>query len=530
MNTKTFFTEENIRNIGYVTAISSNEIQATLFAKSDMNLSNGSFVIMQSGMRTHLGLISKIDLLNNQDFLARISLKGEITKSTNGKIKFKRGMSSHVLIRAEIIPATEDDLLALFGEAGEDSITIGRISGTKAVPANLSVDKLLCGNFGIFGNRGSGKSTLVSLLLHKIFENSPFGHCILFDPHGEYEAAFNGSVNIIDQDNFVLPYWLLNSEEANQIFLDQQSLTWDVEQEVLNELIVTARTRFANDIGAENNRITADSPVPYRIGDLIDILDERLGSLGESIKVSTLRRMRQKILSVRADARYKFLFPKMGHSKDLRDILTDLLRIPVNGQPMTLVNTSGMLIEVAQVAVSTVSRLVFDFMQWSRDVKAPTLLMLDEANRYLGNSSGRFSKRTQSLWEQIAMEGRKFGLSIGIIAQIPSNLSINLISQMGTVMVKKMAGAEEISFLSRYLNDISSDAAESFAFLSPNEVYIAGSAISQSMTVQCEPLSESKQPRNHSVSFDQNWKHDITDMTKVNEGLQRWCDYRPMDL
>jgi DNA helicase HerA-like ATPase len=368
---------------------------------------------------------------------------------------------------------------------------------------------------------------MLSLLLHKLFEAMPHAHCILFDPHGEYEAAFNGDAHLIDQDNFFLPYWLLNAEESSRIFLDPQSSTLSIEEEVLNDIVVGARHRFFGQTDQDTSRITVDSPVPYRMSDLIEILDERLGSLNESVKVSILRRMRQRILAIRADARYKFLFPKMGHNRDLRDILTELLRIPVGSKPITLINTSGMVLEVSQVVVSTISRLVFDFLQWSRDLKMPVLLVMDEAHRYLGDSKSRFSQKTQSLWEQMAMEGRKFGISLGIITQLPSSLSPTLISQLGTVIVKKMNSDAEIEFLSRYVGDMSTEISQSFNGLSPEEVYIAGDGVRNAMTVTCDPLSESKSPKSKSAEFSDSWSKEITSLEEINAGLRKWCDYKP---
>jgi DNA helicase HerA-like ATPase len=528
--TRTFFSDQSAKKIGHVVAISGTHVKATIFANGDMPLTVGSFVILQSGMKAQLGILIKIDMMDNRDFLATILLKGEIINNPNGKMNFKRGISSPIMIRADIIPATEEDLLSLFSDVDEPYVRLGQISKTKNVPANILINRLLGGNFGIFGNRGSGKSTMVSLLMHKLMEAMPQAHCILFDPHGEYEAAFNGNANIIDiidQQNFFLPYWLLNAEETSRIFLDPQSPTLSVEEEVLNDIVVGARHRFFGQTDHGTSRITVDSPVPYRMSDLIQILDERLGSLNESIKVSVLRRMRQRILAVRSDARYKFLFPRMGHSQDLRDILTNLLRIPVAGKPITLINTSGMVLEVSQVVVSTISRLVFDFLQWSRDLNMPVLLVMDEAHRYLGESKNRFSQKTQSLWEQMAMEGRKFGISLGIITQIPSSLPPALISQLGTVMIKKINSEAEISFLARYAGDLSLEVSQVLNGFSPDEVYIAGDGVRNAMTISCDALSDNKKPRSKGVEFSDSWSRDSVSFAEVDAGLNRWCDYKP---
>ncbi len=516
-----------IKKIGHVVAISGSHLNAILSVGADMPITAGLFVILESGTKAHLGIITKIEVMEKQDVSVTILMKGEIFYTPTGKISFKKGTSSPVMIGADVVLATDDDLLSIFADIDEPCISLGTICKTNNVPAKILINRFLGGNFGIFGNRGSGKSNTVCLVMHKIFDAMPYAHCLLFDPHGEYEMAFNGKAHVIHQDNFVLPYWLLNSEEINRIFLDPQSQTLHLEEEVLAEIVTQARQRYATQLEKETSRITVDSPVPYRMGDLIDLLDERLGSLNESVKVSILRRMRQKILSVRGDIRYKFLFPKMGGNQDLHHILTDLLRIPVAGKPLTLINTSGMMLDVAQVVVSTITRLVFDFLQWSRDIQMPVLMVMDEAQRYLGDDKSRFSRNTLRLWEQIAMEGRKFGISLGVVTQIPSSLPPAILSQMGTVMVKKMNGEGEIALLARYVGDMPLEVGESFSGFSTDEVYIAGDGVRNPMTVKCHPLSDEKRPKSKGGDFLDNWSKERNPQDQVYAGLASWCDYKP---
>ncbi len=527
---KTFFSDTMVKNIGHIVAMSGNHLTAVLAISDDLPLTTGLFVILESGTKAHLGIIIKIEAMDktaNGDMAVTILTKGEIIYTPSGKISFRKGTSSPVMMGADVILATDDDLQCIFADIDESCISLGSISKTNHVPAKVLTNRFLGGNFGIFGNRGSGKSTTVCLLIHKLLDTMPYAHCLLFDPHGEYEAAFNGKAHVINQDNFVLPFWLLNSEEINRIFLDPQSPTLNTEEEVLSDIITQARQRYALQLERDTARITVDSPVPYRMSDVIEILDERLGSLGESIKVSILRRIRQRILSVRSDVRYKFLFPKMGANQDLHHILTNLLRIPVAGKPLTLINTSGMMTDIAQVVVSTITRLVFDFLQWARDMHMPVLMLMDEAQRYLGEDNGRFSKITQRLWEQIAMEGRKFGISLGIVTQVPSSLPSSILSQMGTVLVKKMNSDAEIALLARYVGDMPLEIGESFSSFSRDDVYIAGDGVRNPMTVKCDPLDENRRPKSKGGDFLESWSTESNPQDHVYAGLAAWCDYKP---
>jgi DNA helicase HerA-like ATPase len=205
----------------------------------------------------------------------------------------------------------------------------------------------------------------------------------------------------------------------------------------------------------------------------------------------------------------------------------NLLRVPVAGKPLTLINTSGMMLDIAQVVVSTITRLVFDFLQWTRNLQMPVLMIMDEAQRYLGNDKSRFSQITRHLWEQIAMEGRKFGISLGVVTQIPSSLPTSILSQLGTVMVKKINSEGEIALLARYVGDMPLEIGESFGGLSRDEIYIAGDGVRNAMIVKCDPISDEKRPKSKGGDFLKNWSKDAHDEDTVNAGLASWCDYRP---
>jgi hypothetical protein len=86
------------------------------------------------------------------------------------------------------------------------------------------------------GSTGSGKSCTVARILHDVVgiavnKNKNLGktnnaHIVIFDIHDEYSAAFAlpkaeaFTLNRLDIDTLSLPYWLMNSEELESMFIE----------------------------------------------------------------------------------------------------------------------------------------------------------------------------------------------------------------------------------------------------------------------------------------------------------------------
>ena len=90
------------------------------------------------------------------------------------------------------MPVTHRRLRAIFAASDEPHIEIGTVYPTDDIRGALYVDPMLGKHFAVLGSTGTGKSTSVALILHRISQLSPEGHIVMIDPHGEYSAAFKG--------------------------------------------------------------------------------------------------------------------------------------------------------------------------------------------------------------------------------------------------------------------------------------------------------------------------------------------------
>ena len=165
--------------------------------------------------------------------------------------------------------------------AGMPHIFLGTVHPTAHVRAPVLFDRLLGRHFAVVGSSGTGKSTTVSLLLHRIIEHAPHAHVVILDPHGEYAHAFGDKARVWDVSNLQLPDWAMKFlAEHAEAFVSTSDEEAVVDRNILNKCLQRARAR--NVRLSEAAKVTADSPIPYHLADLTGAIDEEAGRAGKA--------------------------------------------------------------------------------------------------------------------------------------------------------------------------------------------------------------------------------------------------------
>ncbi|MEO8547771.1 MAG: ATP-binding protein, partial [Sphingomicrobium sp.] len=152
------------------------------------------------------------------EIVAHVDFLGEGDRDSSGRLSgFRRGVTKFPIPGCKVHPVTSDDLRAVFAADDRAHIEIGTVYPTDDIRGALYIDPMLSKHFAVLGSTGTGKSTAVSLILHRISELSPEGHIVMIDPHGEYSAAFKGCGELFNVENLQLPYWLMNFEEHCEV-------------------------------------------------------------------------------------------------------------------------------------------------------------------------------------------------------------------------------------------------------------------------------------------------------------------------
>ncbi|MEM1152438.1 MAG: ATP-binding protein, partial [Pseudomonadota bacterium] len=252
--------------------------------------------------------------------VADIELVGELLPDADGNpTVFRRGVSVAPRLGDQIHMISHDGLSLINRQDNSTAITVGKIHQDPTVPAAVEIDEMLGKHFAIVGSTGTGKSCTVALLLRRVLERHPHAHIVLLDPHNEYASCFGQQAEHVPLHKLNLPYWCLTFEEVVEVLLGSKAESAE-EVEVLRELIPAAKRQFAL-AGADEHasirlssaksrlgreRFSVDVPLPYRMADLIAMIDEEMGKLEKQRDLNVYRRLKARIATVTQDPRFGF--------------------------------------------------------------------------------------------------------------------------------------------------------------------------------------------------------------------------------
>jgi DNA helicase HerA-like ATPase len=142
------------------------------------------------------------------------------------------------------------------------------------------------------------------------------------------------------------------------------------------------------------------------------------------------------------------MFVRDAVDDTLADIVCRLIRFPVDDKPITIIDLSGVPSEIVDVVVSIISRMIFDFALWSAEPQAaPVLLVCEEAHRYVPRDEKLGFSPTRRAITRIAMEGRKYGVSLCLVSNRPSGLSPTMLAQCNTIFALRMSNQQDHDFI-----------------------------------------------------------------------------------
>jgi hypothetical protein len=482
-----------------------------------------------SQIKTSVGnswLIANVRTLRAADsgeLVAHVDFLGEGTRDSAGRLSnFRRGVTRYPIPGAEVSAVTTEDMRAIFAASDEPHIEIGTVYPTDDIRGALYVDPMLGKHFAVLGSTGTGKSTSVALILHRISQLSPEGHIVMIDPHGEYSAAFKGCGELFNVDNLQLPYWLMNFEEHCEVLLTTHGADRQRDADILAKILLAARTK-GKDM-SQYGKVTVDSPIPYLLTDLHTILVNEMGKLDRAGDTLPFQRLKTKLEELRADPRYTFMFSGMLVSDSMPGFLAKLFRLPSQGRPISIVDVSGVPSEITSVVVSVLARMVFDYAIWSRtEAQRPLLLVCEEAHRYVPkDESAETGQAVRKILERIAKEGRKYGVSLGLITQRPSDLAEGVLSQCGTILAMRLNNDRDQACVRAAMPEGARGFLDAIPALRNRECIVCGEGVAIPIRVRFDDLEPEKRPASSDPSFAALWRETGDEQGIISRTIKRW--------
>lgn len=476
--------------------------------------------------------------------------------------KFIRGGDSIAIPPKKVEPATLDDIKKIYEETieSEHSFCFSSLSSNPEVKVPVDGNKFFNKHIAIVGSTGSGKSHTLSTILQKAISTNDKdyelnnSHVIIFDIHSEYKSAFPGA-NIVDIDSLVLPYWMLNSDELEDLFMDTDANDHNqrnvFKQAVVNnrkyhhknkesvskvhydypsffdleELLVFVNNRN-NEKKDTNNLITWEKPN----GDTFDFSEDTMFELfRDDIKcksksatgtlngklINFINRLENKI----NDRRLDFLLGEKSKKITFEETLQQLMGFSEdNISNVTIIDLSGVPFEVLSVTVSLISRIIFEYGYIYKRLRCernpdetinndvPILLVYEEAHKYVPKSElVKFRASKQSI-ERIAKEGRKYGVSLLLASQRPSEISETIFSQCNNFIAMRLTNPNDQSYVKKLLPDTLGNLINMMPSFKAGEGLLLGESVILPSIVQIDVCD--KPPSSNDIPYWKLWNEE----------------------
>ncbi len=527
---------------------------------------------------------SMTDLSSSLKFILQTQPIGYIENNI-----FIRG-TSLIPSPTEPVFVMESSTLSLIYSSNKDyNFPFGRLVQNKSVELKIDANKFFSKHIALVGSTGSGKSCTVSKILQDVIginqgknsnsSNQKNSHILIFDIHSEYKSAFDlhkdekFTLNILDVDSLKLPYWLMNSEDLETIFIEGNENNHHNQVSQFKRAVILNKEKHNTSL---KDKVTYDTPVYFSIeevynyiwnlnnevvsklanencpklsdGQLItdieksvyfnDKLDFVVNSTAAATKASNgafygeFNRFLSRLETKLSDNRLSFIIRPLKddsskfETKDFGDILKQFLGY-IDKANISIIDLSGIPFEVLSITVSLVSRLVFDFafhyskLKHSIDEKndVPFLIVCEEAHNYIPRTGGAEYKASRKSLERIAKEGRKYGLSLMVVSQRPSEVSETIFSQCNNFISLRLTNVNDQNYVKALMPENSNAIADILPNLGPGECLIVGDATIIPSVVKLD--MPNPEPKSQSIRFQDEWQKDWKDASFENV-IKRW--------
>jgi uncharacterized protein len=569
-----FFEFNTEKTIGEVRGVDTNQIIINVFTSEKLLLARVGHLVAIQGQDSNewlIGIINRVwrDAIDSPLEIAEDDLEDEVQFENNsvkitlvGTLLEKYGLKKDYFTRAiislpdinrEVFSINEKNLekfMGIIAKSGVKEVStpleIGHYTLDKKAKAFLDADKLFQRHAALLGSTGSGKSWTVASFLEQA-QNLPNSNIVLFDLHGEYNELPNmqqyriagpGDLKSSNENNIFLPLWLLTFEEVQTLIVDNSEQNAPNQLTAILETITELKQNSLKDFDKNDvlARFTVDSPIPYSIEDLIELLEYKNNEqidTGEKYKsgdkkdqirykqgplFDKLTRLLIRLKAKVDDRRYGFLFQypeEYSNYESLHSLAEKLLGhggIEDYQKPgIKVIDFSEVPSDVLPVIISLVARMIYQIQFWAtpgkdNNLRHPVLLICDEAHLYLPSTSEKINtvqRKAVQTFERIAKEGRKYGVGLFIVSQRPSDVSTTILSQCNNIISLRLTNERDKSVVKSLLPDSLEGLLNVLSGLEVGEAVVVGdSTLLPTRIVLKKP---STPPKSATVDFWSKW-------------------------
>ena len=204
------------------------------------------------------------------------------------------------------------------------------------------------------------------------------------------------------------------------------------------------------------------------------------------------------------DDRYNFLFDESLRQDYLNTVVNALLSAE---KPVKNIDLSNVPHDVAIPIIGVLTRIAYDIQRLSdRDNIRPLVLFCDEAHVYIPNNFqlSASQARMVAIFEEIAKEGRKFGITLFPATQRPSELNKTILAQCGNFIVMKLNNENDKAIVKSMLPDGNDSIVDSTTMFVPGDTLVIGDSSPIPIKIHVDLASE--RPLSRTIDFWDVWK------------------------
>jgi hypothetical protein len=489
---------------------------ASLTASCEADVELGSFVVIHDGARKFWGTITELSHPQVPAELASMSLTGSRFQPEAG-INLKRMSTAGdeplpvkqlPSLGSEMHEADQSDIERLFGPSAPPNWVIGTMGGGHNLPIDL--EKLVKRPMCILGATGTGKSFTAKVVMAGLIQNKVGGN-LIFDFHGDYTVLkdmFPSQVRLVTlgsgmtgdrQPDFNLeisPQTITPRDILNMSTLLNMT---DNAYLVLQGAVAHFGDRwFKSFTGLNPHKVVDPDKVPLP------------GSLAHFSNLTHLHPA-----SVRSTWAKLQGVANKGYIHQNKS-LTNMIDSLENGKTV-VVNFGRFETDMDLILVSNIlSRIIRS--RWvektnefrsgqSKQAPTPLTIWLEEAHKLLNSEVAR-----QTTFGILAREMRKFGVTLAVIDQRPSEIDPDVMSQMGTRISGWLGDSSDIRGTLAGISD--RGLSEQLARLAPKqEAVIMGWGVPIPVTVKVRDFFElQKELKGKSIKSTQSAEESIKEL------------------
>lgn len=447
--------------------------------------------------------------------------------------RFERGSDTLAIPPKKVEPAKIEEIQQIFEEAlpAQKKFSFAKLASDHTICVPVDGDKFFNKHIAIVGSTGSGKSHTVAKIIQQAASGKAGGyvgmnnsHVVIFDIHAEYKAAFPDAKHI-DITNLRLPYWLLNSDELQELFIDTEANDHN-QRNLFKEAVVKSKKEHFRGDDVAKEKIHFDSPLLFEINDILELArykntTERDGTRQGPL-VGKLSNFISRFENKLADKRLDFLLGDESRDTSFEDVLKSLIGYGESKTNITIIDLSGVPFDVLSITVSLISRILFEYGYYYKRLRiaennneneandVPLLLVYEEAHKYAPNNDAAKYRASRESIERIAKEGRKYGITLLLASQRPSEISETIFSQCSNFLALRLTNPSDQNYVKRLLPDTMGNLVDRMPSLRAGESLLIGDAVVLPSVVQidmCDPT-----PASSDIPYWQLWQepwHDL---------------------